>query len=94
MNINFPSAAVGDICGVKIAKQGNLDVTWTVHKKLDPVNDPYYWLHATYPPENKDKSSDVALLECKKHITITALRSRHEYTGCVDKLEELFASNV
>ncbi len=94
MNVNLPDAAVGDISGVKIAKQGELDVTWNVHKRADPVDDPYYWLHATYSNASKDEMADVSLLSQKKNIIITPLQSRHEYSGCIDKLEELFLSNV
>jgi len=94
MNVNFPDAAVGDIAGVKIAKQGDLDVTWNVHKRMDPVEDPYYWLHATYSNISKDDMADISLLTKKKSIIVTPLQSRHEYSGCIDKLEELFASNV
>lgn len=94
MNVNFPDAQIGDIAGVKVATQGKLDVTWNVHKRFDPVDDPYYWLHATYSDKMNDANSDVVLLAEKKHITITALESRHEYLGCTKELEELFASNV
>ena len=94
MNVNFPDAQVGDVRGVKVATQGVLDVTWNVHKRLDPAEDPYYWLHATYDDKMNGPNSDVMLLAEKKYITITALQCRHEYDGCVKELEELFASNV
>lgn len=94
MNVNFPNAAVGDISGVKVAKQGKLDVTWNVHKRMDPVDDPYYWLHATHKNSSCDDMADASLLATKKNIIVTPLQSRHEYPGCIDKLEELFTSNV
>ena len=94
MNVNFPDALIGEVAGVKIARQGELDVTWNVHKRFDPVDDPYYWLHATYSDRIKSEDSDIVLLTEKKYITITALQSRHEYKDCVKELEELFASNV
>ncbi|MDR1375640.1 MAG: 5'/3'-nucleotidase SurE [Holosporaceae bacterium] len=95
MNINFPNVKVGEVNGIRIASQGDMCVTWNVHKKDDPVGCPYYWLHSTYSyDENANKNSDVVLLEKRKSITITALRNKHEFLECTDKLEELFASNA
>jgi 5'-nucleotidase len=95
MNINFPNAKVGEVSGIKIASQGEMDITWNVHKKNDPDGCPYYWLHGVYSyDEIAHKNSDVALLEKRKAITITALRNKHEFSEYADKLEELFASNA
>jgi 5'-nucleotidase len=94
MNINFPEAQFGEVKGIKVATEGKLNVAWDVYKKEDPVKDPYYWLHATHTYNKDDENSDIALLEQKKAITITALQCRHEFRGCADKLEELFSSNV
>jgi 5'-nucleotidase len=93
MNVNLPDAQIGDICGTKVARQGTLDVKWNVYKKLDPVKDPYYWLHAACEDKNTESNDDVKILAEKKYITITALHCRHEFGGCNEKLEELFASN-
>jgi broad specificity polyphosphatase/5'/3'-nucleotidase SurE len=76
-----------------VANQGHLDVTWNIHKKNDPVNHPYYWLHATYE-RKMSENSDIVLLEKENCITITPLQSRHEFSGCMEKLEEIFASNA
>ena len=94
MNVNFPDAPVGEVGGVRVASQGELDVDWKVFKKTDPVDHPYYWLRATYAGKKNDANSDVVLLENKKMITITPLQSRHEFSGCINQLEELFSSNV
>ncbi|MDR1361834.1 MAG: 5'/3'-nucleotidase SurE [Holosporaceae bacterium] len=94
MNINFPEAQMGDICGIRVAKQGRLEHTWNVHKKLDPTDDPYYWLHSSYDEKNLEDGSDAKILAEKKYITVTALHCRHEFNGRDDKLEELFASNA
>ncbi|MDR3187551.1 MAG: 5'/3'-nucleotidase SurE [Holosporaceae bacterium] len=95
MNVNFPNAKVGEVSGIRVASQGEMNVTWKVHKRDDPDGSPYYWLHASYSyDEIAGKNSDVVLLEKRKAITITALRNRHEFSGCADKLEELFASNA
>ncbi len=94
MNVNFPDAPVGEVGGVRVASQGELDVDWKVFKKTDPVDHPYYWLRATYADKKNDANSDVVLLENKKMITITPLQSRHEFSGCINQLEELFSSNV
>jgi 5'-nucleotidase len=94
MNVNLPDASVGDISGVKVVKQGNFDVKWNVRKNHDPVDDPYYWLHASYTDISKDIDSDALVLLEKKYITVGALQCRHEFSGCSDKLEELFLSNV
>ena len=94
MNVNFPDAQVGEVGGVKIASQGELDVNWKVFKKFDPVERPYYWLRAEYADKKNDENSDVILLEKKKMITVTPLQSRHEFLGCTEQLEELFASNI
>ncbi|GHU14886.1 5'-nucleotidase SurE [Alphaproteobacteria bacterium] len=94
MNVNFPDAAVvGDIAGIKVARQGDLDVIWDISKRLDPAEDEYYWLHAIHSYKNADDASDVKILAGGRHITISALKCKHEFSGCIDKLEELFASN-
>lgn len=94
MNVNFPDALIGEVGGVKIASQGELEVDWKVFKMLDPVNHPYYWLKANHVATKSGENSDVVMLEKKKMITITPLQSRHEYVHCFDQLEELFSSNV
>lgn len=94
MNVNFPEAAVGEIGGIRVAKQGCMDVTWHVYEREDPVQKPYYWLRAAYEYKNNDQDSDIQLLEKEKMITITPLECRHEYGDCMDELKELFASNV
>lgn len=94
MNVNFPEATLPDVKGIRIANQGKMDITWNVHKKMDPVDHPYYWLRATYEEKGDGANSDVSLLSKGKYITITPLRCRHEYSECSKKLEELFESNV
>jgi 5'-nucleotidase len=93
MNVNFPEAQFGDVKGIKIANQGQLDVTWNVHKRNDPVDRPYYWIHATYK-RKQEENSDVVLVEKENCITITPLQSRHEFPEYISKLEELFAPNA
>ncbi|MDR1982248.1 MAG: 5'/3'-nucleotidase SurE [Holosporaceae bacterium] len=94
MNINFPNAPLGGVNGIRIANQGKLDIKWSIHKKEDPVSNPYYWIHATYDYNDKQINSDVLLVEKENYITITPLMSRHEFLECANKLEELFSSNV
>lgn len=94
MNVNFPEAPIGEIGGIRVAKQGELDITWQVFKKEDPVSKPYYWLKARYEDKNKIEDSDVQLLEQGKMITITPLQCRHEYAKCEDELKGLFSANV
>ena len=94
MNVNFPDTQIGDISGVKVATQGDLDITWNVHKRADPVDEPYYWLHATFKNVSKTDKADMSILENKKYIAVSALQCRHDFLECSDKLEELFASNV
>lgn len=94
MNVNFPDAQVGEVSGVKVATQGQMAIDWRVHPKKDPVDEVYYWLHADYKNISTDERADISILSSKKYITVTALQCRQEYTGCYDKLEELFSSNV
>ncbi|MDR3180088.1 MAG: 5'/3'-nucleotidase SurE [Holosporaceae bacterium] len=93
MNVNFPEAQVGDISGVKIASQGDIDVKWAVYKRLDPTDEAYYWLHAVFSDAESSSMSDVKIIAEGKYITISALKNKQEYCGCNDKLEELFATN-
>jgi 5'-nucleotidase len=94
INVNFPEAKFNEVSGICIANQGKMEVVWNVHKWKDPVDEPYYWLHADHNYEKSSKNSDIVLLAKEKAITITALQCRHEFCGCTDKLEELFSSNV
>ncbi len=94
MNINFPDVALKDVKGIRIATQGNMDITWNVYKRLDPVDHPYYWLRATYKAKKEELNSDLTLLEKEKFVTITPMLNRYEYVQCIDKLEELFKPNV
>ena len=93
MNVNFPEASFGEVNGVKIARQGWLDVTWNVYKKSDPVGSPYYWIHATHK-RKEGLNSDAVLVEKESYITITPLQNRQEFSEYIVKLEELFASNA
>ncbi|MDR0677912.1 MAG: 5'/3'-nucleotidase SurE [Holosporaceae bacterium] len=94
MNINFPNTPLGEVKGIRVANQGKLDIKWIIHKKNDPVNNPYYWINADYNYDENQINSDVLLLEKENCITITPLMSRHEFLECANKLEELFSSNV
>ncbi|MDR2646262.1 MAG: 5'/3'-nucleotidase SurE [Holosporaceae bacterium] len=93
MNVNFPEASFGDVKGIKIARQGRLEVTWNIHKKTDPVDRSYYWIHATHK-RKEEENSDVVLVEKENCITITPLQNRQEFSEYIVKLEELFASNA
>ncbi|MDR0631729.1 MAG: 5'/3'-nucleotidase SurE [Holosporaceae bacterium] len=93
MNVNFPEASFGDVKGIKIANQGQLDATWNVHERSDIVGRPYYWIHATYK-RKREENSDVVLVEKENCITITPLQSKHEFPEYISKLEELFAPNA
>ena len=94
MNINFPRGAVGDVCGVRIARQGRMQLRWHVDRRLDPSGSPYFWLHSDFTNRSEFDNSDIQLLEEKKMITITPLLCRHEYLDCMQDLEELFSANV
>lgn len=95
MNVNFPDVQnVGEISGIKIAHQGRFDVIWDVHKRFDPVKDPYYWLHANYKDVSTDPAADSMIISEGKYITVGALQCRQGFEGCDKKLEELFSSNV
>ena len=93
MNVNFPASTVGEVTGVKIAKQGTFDIDWKIHKKQDPIDNAYYWLNAVHTDVGGE-DTDSMILSKKKHITVSALQSKYDYDGCDKKLEELFSSNV
>jgi 5'-nucleotidase len=92
MNVNFPDIPFAEVKGIKVANQGHLDVTWNIHKRNDPVDHSYYWIHAIYE-RKMTENSDIVLLEKEGYITITPLQNRHEFPGCMGKLEEIFTSN-
>ncbi|MDR1551348.1 MAG: 5'/3'-nucleotidase SurE [Holosporaceae bacterium] len=92
MNVNFPEASFGEVKGIRVAKQGQLDVTWNVYQREDPVEHRYYWIHANYEYQNEE-GTDVLLVEKENYVTITPLRYRCEFEEYLGKLEELFASN-
>jgi len=94
MNVNFPEAKPGEIGGIKVARQGQLDVVWNVFKRTDPGDNTYYWLRSSQTDKGKVIDSDVELLMQKKAITITPLQCRHEHSDSIDKLKELFSANV
>lgn len=94
MSVNLPDAQIGDVSGVKVATQGRLEIDWEVHARTDPMDYPYYWLHTSQKVIGEDEQADVLILQSKKYITVSALQCRHEYSGCFDKMEELFSSNV
>ncbi|MDR2723772.1 MAG: 5'/3'-nucleotidase SurE [Holosporaceae bacterium] len=93
MNVNFPDASFGETRGVKIARQGRLEVTWKVYRRSDPVDKPYYWIHATHK-RKEETNSDAVLVEKENYVTITPLQCRQEFPEYMTKLEELFASNA
>jgi 5'-nucleotidase len=93
MNVNFPNVPLGEVQGIRVARQGEADIKWEVHKKLDPIGEPYYWLHAIYS-NLRGPDSDALVLEKDKCVSITPLLCRHEFPGCFDKLEELFSFNA
>ncbi|MDR0677881.1 MAG: 5'/3'-nucleotidase SurE [Holosporaceae bacterium] len=93
MNVNFPEVSFGEVKGIKVADQGRMDVKWEVYKRADPVDHPYYWLHAVYK-RKEEANSDVVLVESDGYITITPLQCRHQFSGCIKNLKELFTSNV
>lgn len=94
MNVNFPDVQLKEVKGIRVATQGEMDISWDVHKRLDPVDHPYYWLRANYVEKPSSNDSDLTLLEKEKFITITPLQNRYDYPECRTKLEEIFSSNA
>ncbi|MDR0555775.1 MAG: 5'/3'-nucleotidase SurE [Holosporaceae bacterium] len=93
MNVNFPEAPFSGVSGIRIANQGKLKVTWNVCQKMDPVDRKYYWIHGDYEHQ-ESTNSDALLVEKENCVTITPLQCCYEYTEYMEKLEELFATNV
>jgi 5'-nucleotidase len=93
MNVNFPCCSFGDVKGIKIANQGQLNVFYKVHEKKDPDGRSYYWIHPEYDMD-EGANSDIRLVEKENYVTITPLQNKHEFSECAGELEELFASNV
>lgn len=90
MNVNFPDGNVEDIKGVKIAKQGRINIDWRIVAKSDPVNDPYYWMHAVHENADLDKDCELTILKERNAITITPLRPNYTNFEEMDRLNELF----
>jgi 5'-nucleotidase len=72
-NINFPSRAVDQAAGVRIARQGCDLYDEYIEKRSDPRNRSYYWQGYESQPIYARPDSDGALME-KGYITITPVQ--------------------
>ncbi|MDR0968835.1 MAG: 5'/3'-nucleotidase SurE [Holosporaceae bacterium] len=98
MNINLPCVPFGEVKGIKIAEQGQLNVAYQIMERKDPDGRTYYWIHPDYKAlgkeNDKNANSDIVLVEKENYVTITPLKGRNDFLECSSELEELFASNV
>lgn len=74
-NINFPSAPVNEIKGIKMCVQGICDYDEAFEKRIDPFGREYYWVSGAlqHNPFNDEQQTDVKWLR-ENYVTVTPLR--------------------
>ncbi len=72
LNINVPNVVSSRIKGIRITKQGKTPIHGEFLKKLDPSNQPYYWMTGKPPIVKKDDGSDIYLLK-RNYVTVTPI---------------------
>lgn len=94
MNVNFPNAQVGSVSGIKVAKQGGFDFHLNIVQRSDPVGKNYCWINIKYDDDGKEELSDYKLLSEQNAITVTPIKAQLTNTNMLERVEELFSTNV
>ncbi len=73
ININIPCLSEGDIKGVVVVRQGNVNIIESYEKRTDPRENFYYWISGASLTAAEDMQTDVGALS-QGYITITPIQ--------------------
>ncbi len=81
LNVNVPSLALDDIRGVLPTRQARSRWEESFHERVDPNNQPYYWLTGTFVNLDEGENTDLWAIE-NGYVSVTPIQydlTAHEY---------------
>lgn len=81
LNVNIPPLAFDEIKGVQVTRQARSRWEESFKERMDPFDQPYYWLTGRFVNLDEGENTDLAAIE-EGYVSITPLRhdmTAHEY---------------
>lgn len=72
LNVNIPNIPQSKIKGILPARQGQVPIHGTFHKRVDPNAREYYWMSGKIPQQKKDLTFDTYALQ-QGYVTLTPI---------------------
>jgi 5'-nucleotidase len=72
MNINFPTAAPEEVCGIAVTRQGKRAIADNLSERLDPRGRPYYWIGPVREDGFAEPGTDLAAIN-RNQVSVTPI---------------------
>ena len=83
LNVNVPAVPLEDIRGVMPTRQARSRWDESFHERVDPNDQPYYWLTGTFINLDEGENTDLAAIE-NGYVSVTPIHydlTAHEFLG-------------
>jgi 5'-nucleotidase len=72
INVNFPAAAVPEVCGIAVTRQGKRAVADNLTQRFDPRGRPYYWIGPVREDGAAAPGTDLAAIS-ERRVSVTPI---------------------
>lgn len=89
LNVNVPGAPLEDIRGILATRQARSRWEETFHERVDPNNQPYYWLTGTFVNLDEGENTDLSAVE-RGFVSVTPIHydlTAHDFLRKIDAWE-------
>lgn len=90
LNINFPDRAPDEVTGVEVVRQGKRKIGDELMERLDPREDPYFWIGAQRQEDRGETGTDLESVY-RGAIAVTPLCIDLTHRGTMDRLRAVLA---
>ncbi len=83
LNVNVPAIPQAQIKGLEVTRQARSRWNESFHERIDPNNQPYYWLTGTFVNLDEGENTDIAAIE-NGFVSVTPIQydlTAHEFLG-------------
>lgn len=83
LNVNVPAVALDEILGIMPTRQARSRWEESFHERMDPNDQPYYWLSGTFVNLDEGENTDLFAIEAK-YVSVTPIQydlTAHEFLG-------------
>ncbi|MDR1365517.1 MAG: 5'/3'-nucleotidase SurE [Holosporales bacterium] len=92
VNVNFPDALPGAVKKTAVLPQGFIGMDWNVAERLDPNNNPYYWISSRWHELSRKTNTDSDVMTDSSIISVTPMISTFTADSFMDTLKKHFSN--